>query len=401
MKTHPLCCLIAAVLCIILLASCTSSPGGPEQSSSLPIDHDMITSPPPVPEMEEGGVQIFFINVGRADATLVKTPEGDYLIDTGEKTSAPRLLGALKLMEVKELTGVFLTHTHSDHIGGLEALAENIPIQTVYFANISEPNKNGEHKLTKRAGDLFLDYKTLDAGDTVAGFEVLGPLTYNDQDDNDNSLVLKYRANGKTLLFTGDMQFAEEQTLLDAKVDLSADVLKVANHGNPDAISDAFARAVSPSVAVIPTDTAVDTDSANPHVLKALQSADTHITQDYSSGVLLSIAPGGNIKVYDPPRPESGARLLITGVDKDAQTVTLKNDGALLDLSGYMVFSEKGSELYVFQQGAIIAQGQSITLACEGGSGDYIWPDKKVWSAKKADPGVLYDPYGGEIDRFE
>ena len=89
------------------------------------------------------------------------------------------------------------------------------------------------------AKKLSIPHIELEAGDTVelvpnVEFDVLGPLEYNKDDDNDNSLVLKLSINGKTFLFTGDMQFAEEKTLLEAGVDLSADVLKVGNHGNPD-----------------------------------------------------------------------------------------------------------------------------------------------------------------------
>jgi len=390
---------MAAVLCIFLLTAC-GLPGAPDQTPH-PTDYDMTTSAPSIPQADADDVQVFFINVGKADAALIRSSKGDYLIDTGSKDSTPQLLGALRLMNVSELTGVFLTHTHSDHIGGMEALAQNYPIKTVYFSEISEPNKDGENKLEKLSKKLSLNYKKLAAGDTVGDFEMLGPLAYNDKDDNDNSLILKYRENGKTVLFTGDMQTEEEDTLFAAGEDLTADILKVANHGNPDATSDQFVRAVSPSVAVISTDTAVDTDTANPRVLQALKQAEVHITQDYDCGVLVRISTEGKTSVYDPHRPPNAARLFITGIDKDAQTVTIQNDGALLDLSGYMIFSERGSELFVFPPSSLIAQGRSITITCEGGEGDYIWPDKKVWATKKSDAGVLYDPYGAEIDRHK
>ena len=136
-------------------------------------------------------------------------------------------------------------------------------------------------------------------------------------------------------------------------------------------------------------------------MLQALKNTEIHITQDYDYGILIRISPEGKTSVYNPHRPSNAARLSITEIDKDAQTITIKNDSALLDLSGYMIFSERGSELFVFPQGSLIAQGRSITVACKGGKGDYIWADKKVWHAKKADAGVLYDPFGSEIDRLE
>lgn len=249
----------------------------------------------------EGDLGILFINAGKADAALLMAGDSRYLIDTGTKDSAEALLRALDAMGVEALDGVFLTHTHSDHTGGMEALAEAIPVTRLYHAEFTELTKKGVNKFERFSQELNIPHQALTAGDILTlsegvTAEVLGPLYPNSEDDNDQSLVLMISANGKKLLLTGDMQFAEETTLLTAGKDVSADVLKVGNHGNPDATSDAFAAAVSPSVAVISTDTAEDTDSANPRVLEAL-GADTavYLTQDASLGILVTIAAGGLI----------------------------------------------------------------------------------------------------------
>ena len=123
--------------------------------------------------------------------------------------------------------------------------------------------------------------------------EVIAPLEYNKKDDNDNSLVLRLLVNGKVFLFTGDMQFAEEQTLLNAGTDVSADVLKVGNHGNPDSTSEQFAKAVNPEIAIITTDTSVDTDSANERVKKLFSKV--LLTQDYKFGIKITIDKDGNL----------------------------------------------------------------------------------------------------------
>lgn len=251
--------------------------------------------------MNEGDVRILFINVGKADAALLSAGDRHYLIDTGTKDSAEDLLAALETVNVEALDGVFLTHTHSDHIGGMETLAENIPIATLYHADITELTKKGVNKFERFSEELDIPHEELTAGDVLTlaegvTAEVLGPLEPNEEDDNDQSLVLRVSANGRRVLFTGDMQFAEERSLMSAGVDLAADVLKVGNHGNPDATLESFAEAVSPSVAVISTDTAEDEDSANRRVLDAL-GGDTavFITEDASLGILVTIASDGII----------------------------------------------------------------------------------------------------------
>lgn len=244
---------------------------------------------------------VLFINVGKADAALLQLGEQNYLIDTGTKDSWPRLAAALQARGVRRLDGVFLTHTHDDHVGGLKQLAAEYPIDMLYFAGISLPNKKGAHKLVNRADKLGLPYTLLAAGDTLdaggAQIFVLGPLELNTRDDNDNSLVLRLVVNGAALLFTGDMQFSEEETLLKSGVDVACDLLKVGNHGNPDATSAQFAAAAVPKIAVISTDTNEDTDSASPRVIAALEGAEIYLTQALSLGVLAGIDEGGQISV--------------------------------------------------------------------------------------------------------
>ncbi len=386
---------IAWALIVIVLSGCTAD------NNRLDSDAADITEDTPDNSHD---VSVMFINVGRADATLVQIDGLSYLIDTGEKSSVPALYGALAICGVENLEAVFLTHTHSDHIGGMEALVQKYDVDALYSAEISEDKDNGENKIDNLAADLSLKHVKLTAGNTVVlfadiYFEVLGPLVYNSDDDNDNSLVLRLSVNDTVFLFTGDMQFAEEATLLDVGTDLSADVLKVGNHGNPDATSAAFASAVSPEIAVISTNTLEDADSANESVISLLDGAQVLVTGDDTRGVLLTVGAGGEIEISHPQPQKSNSNIEILEIDKNAQTITLANNGGDTDISGYFIFSEKGSEAFVFPKGTVITASHALTVACTGGEGDLIWNNKKVWDAKKADAGVLYDGYGNELSR--
>jgi hypothetical protein len=233
-------------------------------------------------------------------------------------------------------------------------------------------------------------------------FEILGPLVYNEGEDNDNSLVIRLSVNGRTLLFTGDMQFAEEDTLLKAGVDLNADILKVSNHGNPDATSERFVAAVTPQYAVISTNTAVEEDSANARVKAALRGATVYITQDYQCGALVTVRADGSIEFTAPIIPKANANVAIAGIDKGAQTIRIKNNGSGIDISGFIIMSQRGSEVFVFPKGAYLEAGQSVTVSGQDGGGDYDWTDESaVWHEKKEDIGILYDRYGNELSRAQ
>ncbi len=362
-------------------------------------DEPAVNVPTPEPtQAADADVAVTAVNVGYGDAILVQLGAQNYLIDTGEKKAGLRLLRALAALGVERLDGVFLTHTHGDHIGGFEAVASRYEIDTVYAATIT----HNKEKIDKLADEAGLSLTRLSAGDTVraesgAAFEVLGPIEFNADDDNDNSLVLRLQAGGLTWLFTGDMQFSEELSLMKAGADLKADVLKVGNHGNPDATSDAFGKAVAPKTAVISTSTAEDDDSANPRVLAALGGADIYVTQDFALGVKLAAKAGG-LAVSDVTAEQADGSVVMD-IDTDTQTVTLTG-GQDTDISGWMIWSEKGGELFVFPQGAMLKAGQPLTVAGRGeGEGDFIWDDKKVWSSKGGEAGVLVTSGGAVAAR--
>lgn len=58
-----------------------------------------------------------------------------------------------------------------------------------------------------------------------------------------------------------------------------------------------------------------------------------------------------------------------------------------MDLSGWYLFSEKGKEIFVFPQGAALDPGASctVTTLTSESSGDYQWPDTRVWHEDKPD----------------
>ncbi len=247
---------------------------------------------------------VIYINAGKADCIMIKANGHTFLIDTGLKQSYHTIQKVLNKYDVEKLDAVFLTHQHKDHIGGLKKIAEKYPISKVYASSIAMKGKDGLSKIDNVTQKLNLPLEKLSYGDQVKlvedlYFDVIGPTIYNVEDDNDNSLVLRLDVNGKRFLFTGDMQWAEEKALMTEKVDVSADIYKVSNHGNPDSTLKEFARKVSPQIAIVTTDTNIDRDSANRTILSFFHKAKIYKTQDYDLGVLVEIDEKSNVTVRE------------------------------------------------------------------------------------------------------
>ena len=385
------------------LPAATASPAPTEAPAGDQADATPTAAP--AAAQADDTVQVFFIKSGKSDAILITSAGCAYLVDTGTEESVPAILGAMHLIGVEALDGILITHTHSDHVGGLSTLLSAFPCGAVYRAAISQHKKDGSNVIDDAALDAGFSTVLLNAGDTLslggdAILTVLGPLALNEDDDNDNSLVLMLTAGGTRCLLTGDMQFAEEASLLAAGTDFEAAILKVGNHGNPDATSEAFAYAVDPAIVVFTTDRSVDEDTANERVRELFPNARQFITDETVQGVLVTIGTDGTVSVTEPV---AGNELPVTisAVDEDGQVLTLTNpSGEDQDLSGCMLSTGKSGAFFCFPSGTILPAGQSLTVGGSKADADFSFPVKKPFSGKQYDGVTLFDAYGNEACFF-
>ena len=252
-------------------------------------------------EAQGAEMSLLAVNVRKADALLLRSGESAYLIDAGSEESADTLLAALEAEGVTRLTGIILTHTHADHTGGLPALLDSgITIENIYASAYYNKKKESKHPAVKalRNTDLDLSVIFLSRGDSLpldgGKLTVIGPLAKDEEDENNNSLVLLAEGGGGSILLTGDMEFPEERSLLNAELIPRADVLKIGNHGEGDATSEALIAAVKPSLAVISTNSEDEPDTPDRRVVRLLSTWNVPVllTESAPLGVLVTIRNG-------------------------------------------------------------------------------------------------------------
>lgn len=248
-------------------------------------------------------LSLLAINVRKADALLLRCGQSAYLIDTGVKSGSDAMLEVLRSEGITSLSGVILTHTHADHTGGLKALLESeITVGKIYapafYVLKKEDGKHPIIKAIKKTDYTEEDIVWLSAGDTLpldgGKLTVIGPLVKNEEVENCNSLVLLAEGGGGSILLTGDMEFPEEESLLNAGLIPHADVIKIGNHGENDATSHALIAAVLPSYAVISTNSDDEPDTPSPRVLRLLDTWNVKVllTQNTEKGVLITLSNG-------------------------------------------------------------------------------------------------------------
>ena len=81
-------------------------------------------------------LDIYWIDVEGGAATLVVTPQGEsILMDTGwprpDARDAERIQAAMRDADIGEIDYLLLSHFHLDHVGGLVALTERVPVARI------------------------------------------------------------------------------------------------------------------------------------------------------------------------------------------------------------------------------------------------------------------------------
>jgi competence protein ComEC len=200
-----------------------------------------------------GGLEVIFLDVGQGDAALLRLPDGAaVLVDAGGATGPGPdpgerdVLPLLRDLGVRELAAVFVSHPHPDHVAGLRAILDALPVDAA-FGN-GDPGEGPAAAVLAR-----LHPRTLQPGEawTHAGvrFEARG----GPRDElvaNDASLVLRVSYGRTALLLAGDVEARGEEAAVRAG-GLRADLVKVPHHGSATSSSTDFVAAVAPRLAVI------------------------------------------------------------------------------------------------------------------------------------------------------
>ena len=170
---------------------------------------------------QNSDLHIYFLDVGQGDAAVVLCEGYAMIIDGGDSQHSAYIYSFLhNTIEVNHIDVMIASHPHMDHVGGLAAALNACYVDLIYSP--------------------VLDYDTKAWNSVKKYAEIQGtPIVVPDAGDEFD------------LLFTGDAEWEAEHDLLNAGVDLSADVLKVGHHGSESSTSYWFLREVSPSYAVI------------------------------------------------------------------------------------------------------------------------------------------------------
>ncbi|MBO0839821.1 MAG: ComEC/Rec2 family competence protein [Sciscionella sp.] len=254
-------------------------------------------------------------DVGQGDAEVLATdqPGRAVVVDTGPDDAVD---GCLRRLGITQIPLVVLSHLHADHIGGLTSVLQGRSVGAVAVGASRVPDWAWQD-VAREARAARVPLVQLAVGEQLRWpgltVDVLGPQPAEARPPpgatdgtsiNNTSIVLRANTAAGKVLLSGDVELAAQADLLDAHVDLTADVLKIPHHGSRYSVP-AFLDAVHAHVAV------ASVGAGNPYghpsqvTLDRLRSDGAMVLRTDQDGDVAVINDGNGLQVVrrGDPRP--------------------------------------------------------------------------------------------------
>lgn len=201
-------------------------------------------------------LKIYFIDIGQGDSTLIVTPKNKkILIDGGEgKTNV--LFQYLLDRRINKIDYIIISHFDSDHCNGLIEIIEKMRVENIVMSKQSKESQEYK-KILEIIKQKNIKVSSVKAEDKIIieknlYTKILNPAEkFEFQDLNNNAIVAKLVYKNFSMLFTGDIEKAEENLAKKYKNELKSTILKVAHHGSKTSTSEKFLKYVEPQIALI------------------------------------------------------------------------------------------------------------------------------------------------------
>ena len=261
----------------------------------------------------KNGVEIYFLDVGQGDSTIISTAKNKTIvIDGGEGEKSGFDYGKNVLFPflinkgVRKIDFLIFSHFDSDHCGGLIYLLENIKVEKILIGKQFEKNENFEY-IVNFANKKHIKIIELQAGNKInieknSSLEILWPSVaekISENAINNNSLVCKFVYKNFSMLLTGDIESIAEEKLLGKYKNtnrLNANILKIAHHGSKTSSIQEFLNKVNPKIALIGVGRKNKFGHPNQEVLERLKEKGIQIYRTDQNGEIQIIVKN-NLKI--------------------------------------------------------------------------------------------------------
>lgn len=242
---------------------------------------------------EKDKLNIFFLDVGQADSSLIVYNDMSMLIDAGNVNDGELILEGIKKLGLKDIDYVIGTHIHEDHLGGLKDVVKGIDVGKIYLPYNDSSTTKYYKELLKviQSKDMMIEEALV--GDKIKftdkiEVEIMAVDNNQPEDANDASIVVELSYGDMDYLFMGDATTKVEK----GRVWNDIDVLKVGHHGSNTSSSKSFLEQVSPEISIISVGKENTYGLPKDTIIKRLNSVGTNIYRTDNVGTIQIISDG-------------------------------------------------------------------------------------------------------------
>lgn len=260
-------------------------------------------------EIVDGTVELYVLDVGQADAVLIKAQEGNILFDSGDLDTKYELIDKLEELGISEIDYAVFTHPHADHIGAADLVLTSFDVHNLIMPVLDDGDvpttKVYERMIEAIEADETINVIAAepDAEYSVGGvkMKILAPNSDNYSELNNYSVVVRVDFGATSFMLTGDAEDISEEEMLARypSSELKCTFYKAAHHGAAESNTAAFLNAVNPEIIAISC--GAGNSYGHPHAEAMARFEDTNavIYRTDLLGTLKFISDGTTLKKID------------------------------------------------------------------------------------------------------